>query len=196
VYIRFQNILVPIYVLIFQVLQLHILPHNRFTVTCDVSVARKEDALKVLANLHRKRLGGKRILVMISANEQISLNLFKYVRILKFCTYSTLILFYKKFWTKYKNFVQCSCPCPLTSFTRGDGKHLDFLRWVTATFARIILFISSAKERTKKQTCRRNKSANCRKTLIKMDRRHSKSSGKSSAADRIGGEGKKFWREA
>ena len=62
---------------VFQVLQFQILPHNRFTVACDIAVPHKQDALTVLADLHRKRLGSKRILVMISPNNQFSLDLFK-----------------------------------------------------------------------------------------------------------------------
>nr|XP_026694620.1 meiosis regulator and mRNA stability factor 1-like isoform X1 [Ciona intestinalis] len=49
-----------------QVWKLQIRPHNRFTVMCDVVVPNVESASTILQSLHRRKLGGKRILVTIS----------------------------------------------------------------------------------------------------------------------------------
>ncbi|XP_078483105.1 meiosis regulator and mRNA stability factor 1-like [Ciona intestinalis] len=49
-----------------QVWKLQIRPHNRFTVMCDVVVPDVESASTILQSLHRRKLGGKRILVTIS----------------------------------------------------------------------------------------------------------------------------------
>ncbi|XP_076815392.1 meiosis regulator and mRNA stability factor 1-like isoform X2 [Clavelina lepadiformis] len=46
--------------------QLKIRPHNRFTVICDVTVPNVDFASCILQNLHRRKIGSKRILVSIS----------------------------------------------------------------------------------------------------------------------------------